>query len=109
MCGVGKKQIHDVSARLKNCSGIAKNTCICDINKIMNNTITVTYTLKWRLKTDHKYQWSECGKLFNVCRGKIKKKVLNGNSIGYWIGRTFVPLSKLRSELEIIPKEKLPF
>lgn len=71
---------------------------------IINN-----YTLKWRLKTDHKYQWSECGKLFNVQRNKIKKKVVNGGSIGYWIGESFFTLDKLRSDLELIPKEKLPF
>ncbi len=76
----------------------------------MNNTITVTYNLKWRLKNDHRYQWSECGKLFNVCRGKIKRKVLNGNSVGYWIGRDFVTLNKLRNQLELIPKkEYCPF
>lgn len=39
------------------------------------NTITVNYTLKWRLKSDNKYQWSTCGKLFNVQRNKMKKKV----------------------------------
>jgi len=79
------------------------------INQIMTNTISITYTLKWRLKTDSNYQWSECGKLFNVCRGTIKKKVVNGGIPGYWIGRKFIPLSRLRSQLELIPKQKLPF
>lgn len=88
---------------------IATNVCIAEINKIMKSTISITYTLKWQLKTDTKYQWSECGKLFNVCRGRMKKKVVNGGVPGYWIGRSFMPLSKLRSQLELIPKEKLPF
>lgn len=73
------------------------------------NTITVNYTLKWQLKSDNKYQWSTCGKLFNVQRNKIKKKVVNGGSVGYWIGSTFFTLDKLRSDLELIPKVKLPF
>jgi hypothetical protein len=75
----------------------------------MYNTISINYRLKWRLRFDHRYQWSECGKLFNVCRGRLKKKVLNGGSIGYWIGNKFYTLDVLRKELEIIPNDKLPF
>ncbi len=56
------------------------------------NTISITYNLKWRLKFDTKYQWSECGKMFNVNSGRLKKKVLNGSSIGYWIGVKFYKL-----------------
>ena len=70
------------------------------------NTISINYRLKWRLKTDHKYQWSECGKLFNVSRGTMKKKVVNGSSIGYWIGTKFYTLAQLRQQMELIPKEK---
>lgn len=73
------------------------------------NTISIKYTLKWRLKTDHKYQWSICGKLFNVQRGRMKKKVVNGGSIGYWIGTEFITLDNLRKQLELIPREKKPF
>lgn len=73
------------------------------------NKISISYALKWWLKTDHKYQWSECGKLFNVQRNTMKKKVVNGGSVGYWIGSTFFTLDKLRSDLELIPKVKLPF
>ncbi len=73
------------------------------------NSISIRYTLKWRLKNDHKYQWSKCGKLFNVQRGRLKKKVVNGGSIGYWIGKEFYTLNNLRNNLELIPKYKLPF
>jgi predicted lipoprotein len=72
-------------------------------------TISVNYTLKWQCKFDNKYQWSECGKLFNANTGRMKKKVLNGGSIGYWIGRTFYTVDNLRKEIELIPKNKLPF
>ena len=85
---------------------IATNTIIAETNHFTMNTISVTYRLKWRLKTDHKYQWSECGKLFNVSRGTMKKKVVNGSSIGYWIGTKFYTLAHLRQQLELIPKEK---
>ena len=71
--------------------------------------ISISYTLKWQLKTDNKYKWSTCGKLFNVQRNKMKKKVVNGGSIGYWIGTTFFTLDKLLNDLELIPKEKIPF
>ena len=73
------------------------------------DTISIRYRLKWQLKTDTKYKWSECGKLFNTQTGRIKKKALNGSNIGYWIGREFITLDKLRKELELIPKEKCPF
>jgi hypothetical protein len=72
-------------------------------------TISIRYALKWRVKFAHKYQWSECGKLFNVSRSRMKRKVVNGGSIGYWIGRKFYTLPELRKHLELIPREKLPF
>ena len=73
------------------------------------NKISITYTLKWQIKDNPKYQWSECGKLFNVSRGKMLKKTVNGNCAGYWIGRKFITLNNLRKEIELIPKEYCPF
>jgi hypothetical protein len=73
------------------------------------NTISVNYRLKWELKTDTKYKWSVCGKLFNTQTGRMKKKVLNGNSIGYWIGRDFITLDNLRKDLQLISKQNCPF
>jgi hypothetical protein len=73
------------------------------------NTISVNYALKWRLKDKHNYQWSVCGKLFNVQTGRQKMKTVNGGSVGYWIGREFVILNDLRIRLELIQKEVLPF
>jgi hypothetical protein len=72
------------------------------------NTISVNYHLKWQLKTDTKYKWSVCGKLFNTQTGRMKKKVLNGSSIGYWIGRDFITLDNLRKDLQLIPKQSIP-
>ena len=73
------------------------------------NSISITYSLKWRLKTDHKYQLSECGKLFNIRTGRIKKKVLNGSSIGYWFGKKFITITNIRHQFEKISEEYCPF
>ena len=40
------------------------------------NTISVNYRLKWELKSNTKYKWSVCGKMFNTQTGRIKKKQL---------------------------------
>jgi hypothetical protein len=47
--------------------------------------------------------------MFNAQTGRIKKKVVNGSSIGYWIGRNFITLDNLRKELQLIPKQDCPF
>lgn len=73
------------------------------------NTISINYALKWQIKGNEKYKWSTCGKLFNTHRGRMKKKVVNGGSVGYWIGGKFFTLANLRSQLELIPKQDCPF
>ena len=73
------------------------------------NSISVNYELKWQIRNNEKYRWSTCKKLFNVKTGRQIKKTLNCRSVGYWIDRNFVTLSKLKFELEIIPKQQTPF
>jgi hypothetical protein len=63
-------------------------------------TISKTYRVKWHLKFDHKYVWTECGKLFNYNTGRQLKKTLKGSKIGYWIGSKFYGLDQLRSQIE---------
>ena len=73
-------------------------------------TITVRYKVKWLLKTNPKYGWTGCGKLFNLTNNREIKKTIKGLTPGYWIGREFISLDKLRSQIEIIPKKQLcPF
>ena len=73
-------------------------------------TITVEYKLKWRIKNHPQYCWSTCKKLFNVSRGNEIRKTLKGLTPGYWIGKEFVALGKMKSMVELIPeKELLPF
>ena len=71
---------------------------------------TKNIELKWRLKSDHRYCWSEKEKqLYNVQTGRKKKQCYNGGMIGYWIGKKFISLNKLANFVELIPKEKCPF
>lgn len=71
--------------------------------------IEVKYKCKWQLKPYPHYKWTECKRLFNCRTGREIKKTIKGMSIGYWIGKNFITLDKLRSELELIPKVKVPF
>ncbi len=70
---------------------------------------TVNYTAKWRLKDNHYYVWTNCKKLYNLHTCRFLKKTIKGSRVGYWIGKKFIELSNLRKNIELIPKEKLPF
>ncbi len=71
--------------------------------------ISITYTLKWQFKAHPHIQITECKKVINTLTGRIKKQVLNGGSIGYWIGKHFIVKKNLNSQIELIPKENCPF
>ena len=74
------------------------------------NTISITYTLKYRLEFAPWYQWTESGICFNTRTGRQIKQVYNNGCIGYCIKSKFYSLSYLRKRLELIPKkEYLPF
>ena len=73
------------------------------------SVIQINIPLKWRLKNNHKYCFGIDKCCYNVQRGKKIKQSYNGGMIGYWIDKRFVSLKKLRKEIELIPKEKLPF
>lgn len=71
--------------------------------------IQVTYTAKWRLKSNSKYVWTNCKKLINTNTGREIKKTLKGLTPGYWIGKKFISLEKMKLDIEIIKKVKPPF
>lgn len=73
------------------------------------NCITETYSLKWRHRYHSHYQWTECGKLFNLQTGRRIKKTINGGSIGYWIKGKFEILESLKSKVERIKEVEVPF
>ena len=70
-------------------------------------SISTTYTLKWYINDT--YKLSTCGNVFNTKRCVKLKRVLNGGSVGYWIGKEFVTLKELSSRLKKIETTKLPF
>lgn len=73
-------------------------------------TLTVNYTAKWQLKSNPKYKWTTCKKLINCQTGNEIKKTIKGASAGYYIGKDFIKLEDLKSQIELIPKkEYTPF
>jgi hypothetical protein len=74
------------------------------------NTLSVNYDLKWRHKAHNQYQWTKCGKCFNLQTGRKIKKTVNGRSVGYWIAGNFYTITTLKKQIEKIPvKEYNPF
>lgn len=56
------------------------------------------------------YKVSGCGNIINCKTGKLLKRSISGGySIGYWIGKKFIPTNKLNKYCEKIPKEICPF
>jgi hypothetical protein len=73
------------------------------------NYISVSYACKYRLKFATNYWWTACGKCYNTKRGKLIKQVYNSGCLGYNINGKFYSLTKLKSELELIPETECPF
>jgi hypothetical protein len=73
------------------------------------NTISIRYTYNYRHTTHHNYVWTTCSKCINLKTGRVIKQVYNNSCIGYNINGKFVSLTRLRKELEKIPKEICPF
>lgn len=72
-------------------------------------TVSINYTVKWRLKDNPNYVWTSCKKLVNINTGREIKKTLKGLMPGYWIGKKFIPLAVLANNIEPIKKSKCPF
>jgi len=72
-------------------------------------TISVTYTVNYRLSFAKNYQWTKCGKCFNSKTGRQLKQVYKNGMIGYCIKSKFYSLKYLRNKLERIPKIDTPF
>ena len=73
------------------------------------NSISVNYTLKFELSFASNYQWTSCGKCFNIKTGRQIKQVYNNGSIGYSINGKFKSLKYLRTQLVKIKVIKCPF
>ena len=59
-------------------------------------TISINYTLKWRIKTHQNLAITTCKKMINTRNNRVKKKCVNGGVIGFWLdAKTFMPISKI--------------
>ena len=61
-------------------------------------TFTITYTVEWELSFSPEYVWIKSGECFNLKTGNRIKQSEKGGSIGYWIGKKFYSLYKLRKD-----------
>lgn len=75
----------------------------------MNFTISTTYVLKWQLKDNENYKFTDEGICINTKTGNLIKKIINGRSKGYCINGKFRSINTLRKNLEKIPKINCPF
>jgi len=74
------------------------------------NIISIKYTLYYQIEFANEYQFTKCGKCFNLKTNREIKKCYNKGSIGYNIRGKFHSLTKLKEHLQKIPtKEILPF
>jgi len=74
----------------------------------MNISISNNYNLKWNVLGYPNLAITSCSKLINTRTGKIKKKCLNGGSIGYWLDvKTFKKLDDINKIA--IKKQHCPF
>lgn len=71
--------------------------------------ITTTYSSIWRISFAHEYEFTKDCICINSRRGKIVRMVLKSGCRGYNIKGRFYSLQQLRSHLEKIPKDILPF
>jgi hypothetical protein len=73
------------------------------------HTITTNYDLIRQFKAAPHIRIDSRGVLINIKRDKVIPKKLNGRSIGYWIGRDFIPDSRINELTEPIPYIEVPF
>ena len=71
--------------------------------------ITEKYDLKWQLDFAPNYQFTKCGKCFNVLRGKEMKETVIGYTVGFCINGKFKSKKALRKHLIRIVVVECPF
>jgi len=66
------------------------------------------YHLKWRFKKYPHICISDDKKrtVLNIKTGRILKQTVCSYSVGYWINRKFITLSKINNVVELIPKDE---
>jgi hypothetical protein len=73
--------------------------------------ISTTYKLilKWQFKNYPHYKITDDKKIINTKTNRFLKKSVNCCSIGYWIGKKFIPLNKINNHVQKIKYEYCPF
>jgi hypothetical protein len=71
--------------------------------------LTLSYELKWQLKSAPNYQFTNDGICVNLLRGKVVRKILVNSTKGYCINGRFKSVKALRGDLQTIPKQTYPF
>lgn len=72
-------------------------------------TITKSINFKWKISFNDSYKWTTDNELYNTKTMRKIKKTVNGYSVGYWIGKKFYTLNKLKKHLVKIKKTICPF
>ena len=75
----------------------------------MKIIITKIVDIVWLLKGIDGYGFGSDKKLYNIKKGVEKQMKLNGSTRGYWIGRKFYTLEKLRPLFERPDDFDMPF
>ena len=77
-----------------------------------NILLSNSYHLKWRFKESPHICISDDKKrtVINIKTGRILKQTVCSYSMGYWVGKKFIILSKINNAVELIPNnEHCPF
>jgi hypothetical protein len=72
-------------------------------------SITYTIEIKWIIIGYDNYGFGSDKILYNLKTNRRLKQSYNSGSIGYWFGKRFIPLSKLRNLLKKPTIEFCPF
>ena len=75
----------------------------------MRYTVSYVVELRWQIKDKPHYKWSTCKRLYNLKTGREIKKTMKGRSVGYWIGKKFISISKMKNNVELIKNDTCPF
>jgi hypothetical protein len=72
-------------------------------------TFTTKHIAKYRIKNNTHIVFSTDKLCYNIKSGRVLKQILKGSTIGYVIEGKFKSLTFLKTQLEKIPVNKMPF
>jgi hypothetical protein len=63
----------------------------------MRSSIEISIVIKWMIMGHSDYGFGSDKNLYNLKTKRKLKQSLNGGSIGYWFGKEFITLHKLKT------------